>query len=158
MNENKVTLSGKPPETTEPIGAPAPIDPKTGMHKDYWILSDEERAKNWVRPFRDSYRHVGVRPKYPLRDLTTEEKIENAKYGYVKYEKYPESELPLVGCFWTEAQLASGCGEVTTMGRKLAETYARDPKFYGATFCAACGMHYPVAEFVWKDTDEKVGA
>lgn len=44
------------------------------------------------------------------------------------------------------------CGAVTTMGQALAETYARDPKFYGATYCAVCKAHYPVGpegEFVW---------
>jgi len=52
------------------------------------------------------------------------------------------------------------CGSVTTMGRALAETYARDPKFYGATYCVHCHMHRPVGEhgeFVWDGTDEKVG-
>jgi hypothetical protein len=52
------------------------------------------------------------------------------------------------------------CGGVTTMGRKLAETYARDPKFYDGTYCATCRYHYPVGEngeFVWEGTDEKVG-
>jgi hypothetical protein len=52
------------------------------------------------------------------------------------------------------------CGSVTTMGTKLAETYARDPKFYGATFCCQCKNHYPVGEhgeFVWDGTTTKVG-
>ena len=50
------------------------------------------------------------------------------------------------------------CGQVTSMSRKLAETYARDPKFYGATFCGKCGGHYPVEEFVWYNTEEVVGS
>ena len=52
------------------------------------------------------------------------------------------------------------CGTVTTMGQSLAETYARDPKFYSGTFCCACGRHFPVGEagqFVWDGTAEKVG-
>ena len=52
------------------------------------------------------------------------------------------------------------CGTVTTMGQSLAETYARDPKFYSGTFCCACGAHFPVGEsgkFVWDGTSEKVG-
>ena len=51
------------------------------------------------------------------------------------------------------------CGVATTMGRALAETYARDPKFYSGTFCAGCGTHFPVGpdgEFVWDD-GSKVG-
>jgi hypothetical protein len=52
------------------------------------------------------------------------------------------------------------CGVVTTMGVALAETYARDPYFYGGTFCAGCRKHFPVGDdgqFVWDGTDEKVG-
>lgn len=50
------------------------------------------------------------------------------------------------------------CGTVTNMGLTLAETYARDPKFYSGTFCAGCSSHFPVDEFVWEGTDEKVGS
>jgi hypothetical protein len=76
----------------------------------YIVLSDEERAKGFVKPVRRSYVH----------------------------EK---------------------CGTATTMGQTLAETYARDPKFYGATYCVHCSMHRPVGEhgeFVWED-GSKVG-
>lgn len=43
------------------------------------------------------------------------------------------------------------CGTVTTMGLALSETYARNPKFYGATYCCACMAHFPVGEFKWED-------
>lgn len=46
------------------------------------------------------------------------------------------------------------CGRVTTMGLELCETYARDPSFYSATYCAGCRMHRPVgpeSEFTWLD-------
>jgi len=46
------------------------------------------------------------------------------------------------------------CGAVTTMGRALAETYARQPDFYGSTYCAHCAQHRPVGpdgEFHWVD-------
>jgi hypothetical protein len=52
------------------------------------------------------------------------------------------------------------CHAVTTMGVALAETYARNPAFYGATYCARCGDHFPVGEdgeFIWDGTDQKVG-
>lgn len=52
------------------------------------------------------------------------------------------------------------CGAVTYMARAIAETYARDPAFYGATFCSACRMHFPVGpdgEFKWDGSDERVG-
>ena len=53
-----------------------------------------------------------------------------------------------------------GCDSNTTMGRAIAETYARDPTFYGATYCCHCCDHLPVGEFgefVWEGTEQKVG-
>lgn len=163
MDENKrqisSTTNGAPPAPgLDSAGAPQPIDPATGQHAAYWVLSAEERAKGFVRPVRTSYRHIGVRPKYPLRDLTPEEQRADT-VGYVKYEKYPESGS-IDGRFWTQKQLESGCGSTTTMGQAIAETYARDPKYYGATFCCACRAHFPVGEFgefVWEGSSERVG-
>jgi len=75
-----------------------------------------------------------------------------------------------------EAELAKGfvrplrrsyrhaaCLQVTTMGLAIAETYARQPGFYGATYCTTCRRHRPVAEFTWvdpagRDTTEAVGS
>jgi hypothetical protein len=111
----RVTLSGQAPDPSCTDGAPQPIDPATGQHRDYWVLSAEERAKGFVRPVRRTYKHLA-------------------------------------------------CGTHTTMGVAIAETYARDPAFYGATFCVGCRAHLPVGtrgEFVWvvdgRETDEKVG-
>ncbi len=57
MSEEKVTASGRKPESERVSGAPAPIDPKTGQHKDHWVLSKEERVKGFIRPVRRSYVH-----------------------------------------------------------------------------------------------------
>lgn len=125
----------------------------------YLVLSEDERKKGFVRPYRDSYKHVGVRPKYPLRDLTDEERERFKSENYVKFEIYPESMSPKTGRFWTQKQLdGNGCGTVTTMGKELSETYARDPKFYGATYCVGCSMHRPVDEFIWVVDNEIVGS
>lgn len=46
------------------------------------------------------------------------------------------------------------CGQVTTMAIGIAETYARQPDFYGSTYCTTCRMHRPVGEhgeFAWLD-------
>lgn len=49
------------------------------------------------------------------------------------------------------------CGVLTTINSQtIAETCARDPKFYSATFCCGCGRHFPNAEFVWDD-GQRVG-
>lgn len=83
----------------------------------YLVLSEEERAKGYVRPLRTAYRHLT-------------------------------------------------CGGVTTMAHDIAATYARQPDFYGGTYCVHCRMHRPVGpdgEFVWEPwtrgapSDEKVG-
>lgn len=87
-------------------------EPIGGQHEVYLVLSDEDRAKGFVRPVRYTYVH------------TT-------------------------------------CGAVTRMGQALAETYARQPSFYGATYCVSCDMHRPVGEngeFIWDDgSGQKVG-
>lgn len=136
---------------------------KTGQHQAYIVLCEEERRKGFVRPYRDSYQHVGVRPKYPTRELTAVEHECYDQLGYVSFEAYPaDSEESnggsSTGRYWTSQQLNSGCSTVTTMGRALSETYARDPKFYGATFCVKCNKHLPVAEFVWTADGQRVGS
>lgn len=53
------------------------------------------------------------------------------------------------------------CGSVTKMGQQLAETYAKDPTFYSATYCCNCHNHFPVGEkgeFYWLDGGQKVGS
>lgn len=52
------------------------------------------------------------------------------------------------------------CGVATTMAQGIAETYAANPTYYGATFCAGCRNHFPVGaagQFVWED-GTKVGS
>lgn len=85
--------------------------PKAGQQESYIILAEEERAKGFVRPLRQTYQHLK-------------------------------------------------CGCHTMMTLVLAETYARNPSFYNATFCNNCRAHFPVGpngEFVWRGTNEKVG-
>ena len=57
-----------------------------------------------------------------------------------------------------DSYMHTKCGIVTTMGQALAETYARDPKFYTGTFCAGCRTHFPVAEFTWEPDGSVVGS
>lgn len=79
------------------------------QNKVYLVLSDEERAKGFIRPVRTTYRHAK-------------------------------------------------CKTITSMGQALSETYARDPKFYGATYCVGCQAHFPVSEFTWVVDGEEVGS
>lgn len=85
-----------------------------------------------------------------------------ASFGYVKFEPYPGDDIRL-GRYWKQDQLdaiGKGCGTVTTMGAAIAETYAREPGFYGGTYCCGCSTHKPVGpdgEFVWEGTNQRVG-
>ena len=54
MSEPKTTLTDGNPVTPDH----REIDPKTGMQKGYVVLSDDERAKGFVRPVRRSYVHL----------------------------------------------------------------------------------------------------
>ena len=100
-----------------------------GQHKNYVVLSEEERSKGFVRPLRRGYIHVGVGG----HEIDPNDPSKHGRTG-------------------------EGCGILTRMGLGLCETYARDPKFYGATFCCGCNKHLPVAEFVWEEDGEVVGS
>lgn len=138
-----------------------------GQQVSYLVLSDEEIARGFVQPVRTSYRHVGtLGPQHPTRGLTADESKRYSAYGYVLFEEYPEGEAAR-GRFWTQTKLdhvGQACGKVTHMSLPIAETYARQPGFYGGTFCSGCGHHGPVGldgEFVWVEdgetTDLRVG-
>lgn len=58
-----------------------------------------------------------------------------------------------------ESYVHEKCKTRTKMPRKIAETYAAQPSFYGTTFCYACRIYAPVGkdgEFRWDD-GSKVG-
>lgn len=50
-----------------------------------------------------------------------------------------------------EKYMHTTCLGVTTIPTEIAETFARDPKFYNGTFCATCKEHFPLSEFKWPD-------
>lgn len=151
----RVTSTGGHDPEAGPSAAPGPINPATGQHESYWILSEEERAKGFVRPVRRTYVHTGKKPKGPMRPHTPEEKASydpDGSEGFVSVEQVS----PTVERFWTDKELKPKCGTATTMGTALAETYARQPSFYGSTFCVGCKAHFSVEEFEWADAPGQV--
>lgn len=137
-----------------------------GQNEAYLALSQEEIDKGYLRPVRDSYIHIG-------RYYTHNPEILNQpyKYGSKTYvATIPcliENERVIGSSYITQEELdqynttkgyIGGCGTLTKIHERLAQTYARDPKFYSATFCVGCKTHPPVSEFVWDGTDEKVGS
>lgn len=108
--ENITTSSGRLPDIPYgETGAPGYINSETGQYSDYWVLSDEEKQKGFVRPLRRSYTH-------------------------------------------------KSCGTSTKMSLSIAETYAREPSFYSATFCVNCRKHFPLDQFTWDDDQTIVGS
>ena len=131
MSEPKMcTTNGKPVEEVR-----ASQTNETGQHDGYIVLCPDERAKGFVRPYRSAYRHVG-------------------RSEDIIVESSESTPIPNV----IGQRRVGGCHTVTTMGRALSETYARDPKFYGATYCVGCRMHRPVAEFTWNEDGKVVGS
>lgn len=143
-------------------------DEKIDQHKKYLVLSEEEIKKGFVRPVRDSYIHVGKKVELEggtLRELTEEEKERYKDENYGAFIEYPKnSESSVIGKFISKEEsqnigkFIGGCNGLTKMNQTIAETYARDPKFYGSTYCVHCRMHRPVEEFHWDGTTEKVGS
>jgi hypothetical protein len=127
-------------------------DKPVPQNEVYLVLSEEERAKGFVRPVRSAYMHVGVKPKYPLRDMTEEE-----KRRFPDFDKAEEKEHGIR--YWRQSDLDhAGCNEVTIIAPAIAETYARNPHFYGATYCTHCHKHLTVTDFVWTADETVVGS
>jgi hypothetical protein len=139
-----------------------------GQNETYLVLSDEERAKGFIRPVRTAYVHVGRKYKGPLEILDQPYFNEQTKKAYTAIAPVFNSAGKRIGGSYLTAEEVDqwhstggyirGCRTITTMALPLAETYARDPKFYNATFCCGCGTHLPVNEFVWEGTTEPVGS
>lgn len=53
-DERRLLHSGEPVKDR----AHTQIDPRTGMQKDYVVLSEAERAKGFVKPLRSTYVHT----------------------------------------------------------------------------------------------------
>ena len=67
MSNQKTTLTDGSPVTPNH----REINPATGQQNGYVVLSEEERAKGFVRPVRRSYRHVGEGGKGGCGTVTT---------------------------------------------------------------------------------------
>lgn len=131
------------------------VDEKPRPQNNTYLVLNEG---GYVRPLRYAYQHVGrPAPQYSLYDLTPEQR-EVMGGEYVKFEPYPLELLPRTGRFWTQAELDGGCGATTILIPKIAETYARNPQFYGSTYCMGCHMHRPLIEFIWTADGERVGS
>ena len=88
--------------------------------------------------------HTEINPATGMqRDYVVLSKAERAK-GFVKPVRHS-----YIHAFPSEVDRQVGCGAETRMGTALAETYARDPRFYNGTYCVGCKAHFPLNQFIW---------
>jgi hypothetical protein len=87
-------------------------------------------------PVPEDLSHTQLRPDGQQKDYIVLSAEERAK-GFVKPVR--------------RSYVHKVCGSVTTMGRSLAETYARNPYFYSGTFCCHCAAHFDLDQFEWED-------
>ena len=99
-------------------------------------------------------------PKTPHAGTPTDEKRADGQYADHWVMSAEERGRGFIRPVRTK-YIHNKCGTVTKMPLAIAETYARDPRYYGSTFCCGCGNYFPVGEngeFVWDDmSGEKVG-
>lgn len=83
-----------------------------------------------------------------LHHGTDTEQVDQAEVYLVlsKEERFKGFIRPYRNTYWHTV-----CDKNTSMGRDIAETYARNPTFYNSTYCCTCRKHSPVAEFRWYD-------
>lgn len=105
------------------------------------ISADEEVTMLDGSPVTDDHR--AIQPTGMQKGYVVLSEAERAK-GYVRAVR--------------ASYVHDACEKVTTMAVPLAQTMARKPTFYSHAFCATCREHYPVAEFKWCGTEERVGS
>lgn len=135
----------------------------TKLEETYmWIgkaIRDDQIARNGTAPLqenRNDSASITLTDGSPVTPDHRELKADGQQKGYIVLSKEERAKgfVRPVRTTYTHEK----CGYTTTMSLPLAETYARDPKFYNGTYCSTCGGHFPVAEFTWFGTDEKVGS
>jgi hypothetical protein len=97
------------------------------------------------RPVPEDYSHVELKPNGQQKDYIVLAEEERKK-GWVRP--------------YRDAYRHEKCGQITTMSRAIAETYASDPYFYSGTFCTTCRAHFPIGEdgeFTWYEMDGREG-
>ena len=167
-----ITIDPKDPDLGHGVDeSPVP------QNKKYLVLSDEEIAKGYIRPLRRTYVHRGKkmpsRNEGVIREYTDKEKEEHKRWNSAaemvysdEYKKKVNMNPSTVGVCLTEEEYNAfkegkeyigGCGVATIMADEIAKTYARNPYFYGSTYCISCKKHLPVSEFLWDD-GEVVGS
>lgn len=106
----------------------------------------DERTLISGNPVPADRSHAEINPATGMqRDYVVLSPEERAK-GFVKPVRHS-----YIHSFPSETDRQVGCGVETRMGSALAETYARNPRFYDGTFCVGCRTHFPLNQFVWSD-------
>jgi hypothetical protein len=148
-------------------GMPGPDEPKLGQTQQFVVFDETAQRAERNEMANEVPQNIPTSVPSLTRGLTTDPSDPRLTHG-VDAEPVGQAAAYLV---LSEEEIAKGfvrpvrrsymhrnCGVVTTMNLRIAETYARNPKFYGATYCTGCNQHLPVEQFVWDGTNEVVGS
>lgn len=101
MSDERVLTSGEPvPED----GSHREIDPKTGMQRDYVILSAEERAKGFVKPVRYVYTHNTCGDSTKVSTALAETYARNPGFYSGTFCVHCRAHFPLVEFEWEDGE------------------------------------------------------
>ena len=80
------------------------IDPTTGMQKDYIVLSEEERAKGFVKPVRRSYIHDPCGGTTSMGIALSETYARNPRFYSGTFCVHCHTHFPLDQFHWTDGE------------------------------------------------------
>jgi hypothetical protein len=156
----RIAFTGHPPTPDETA---CPADLKRGP-ESYNNWSGNRAAAPEDKPTPPGVSHT-TDPKDPRLHRGIDRQVTNQHEVYLvlSVEERAKGYVRPVRRSYRHSGGASACRTVTTMSAPLAETYARDPSFYGATYCCGCQKHLPVGDFTWMakggtDTTDIVGS
>lgn len=146
--------------TTDPKDERINKTKPNGQREAYLILPQHEIDKGFIRPVFGSYVHVGR-----AKELCGEG--DQYAQGYLCALDKDHSGECVKTTYFKDVNIIRGlgvynklneCDHITQVTKPIAETLARDPKFYKELFCAHCKEHKNVNEFVWLGTNITVGS
>lgn len=84
------------------------IDPETGMQKGYVVLCPEERAKGFVRPYRDTYVHKVCGTSTTMGSALSETYARNPKFYSGTFCCHCQKHFPLYEFVWEGTDITVG--------------------------------------------------
>lgn len=105
------------------------IDPRTGMQRDYVVLSDEERKKGFVKPVRLSYRHTRCNTETRMSREIAETYARNPSFYSGTFCSTCREHFPLSQFVWLDGETMDPAMQAQAEAvEKQAQDQAKDLK------------------------------